>query len=858
MKQARAKKKGIPRLKTSITSTVTEGALRTSLRRIAQTDAPVFDHSVPLMWLTRNQPKQTGVNPRIHQVEDHACLSPFILHLERLPSPQEFLSKQESASVLLNFLRAETTLFPQTESSANDLALASHEVAAQLAEDTTWTPAIKTAEAILAKLDLPEVEDEAEADIVHVEHAGFVLEETQAKPRAPREPFWASWSFPSFPPLSPDWHRALGAFVLLSFAFVLPLHAMTLVGGLQDTRSAVTSASVEALAHLKEATEAVAAQDPDRAHLSFRRAAEGFGAAQHSVDALGASVSFVLSAVSKTSRPLRASTRLIAAGEALAQAGSRLSDGYAAVQHSVSAPTARLVLLNDYASSALPFLEEAHRALADVQERDVPAPQQEQFHTLQHRLPLVISIVRKFLSFSDALHEILGGNGMRRYLVIFQNNTEMRATGGFMGSFAEMTVRDGKIVDMRIPGGGTYDLRGSLREYIAAPDPLRLLSARWEFQDANWFPDFPTSARSILSFYQKAGEPTVDGIVSVNASYVADLLSLLGDIAMPAYGRTMNKENFIPSIQKIVELEYDKTKNRPKAFIGDLAPKLLDRATAMSGSDFLGLLEQINQGLARKDIQLYFTDNALEKTMVDLGWSGGVKWTDGDYFMLVDTNLGGGKTDQVIKENIDMLSNIASDGSVTNTVTLTRMHTGNADDLFTGKNNVDYVRVYVPKGSQLLRASGFMPPAPDLFELPEEGWKIDDETLYADQTRSKDAESGTDIYEESGKTVFGNWLQTKPGSRSSITFTYRLPFKILPPSSGSLAQLAKKISGMPATAHETLTVQKQSGILDRTTRVRIELPDAFEPLWSTDNPSHLVFDNEQDGFFAALLELRAR
>jgi hypothetical protein len=461
--------------------------------------------------------------------------------------------------------------------------------------------------------------------------------------------------------------------------------------------------------------------------------------------------------------------------------------------------------------------------------------------------------MQEFTEFSDMAATVLGGDGAMRYLVLFQNNTELRATGGFLGSFAEIDVKDGVITKMDVPGGGSYDLQGSLKDYLVAPEPLRLLSARWEFQDANWFPDFPTTARQASDMYIAAGGPTVDGVIAINATYVSDLLALVGPIDMPEYGRTISDDNFLEETQKIVELEYDRNVNKPKAFIGDLAPRVLKRLMDGTPQDFFAVLDHVNRGLSSRDIQLYFQDDTLERRVLDLGWGGELKQTTGDYLMVVDTNLGGGKTDGVIEEQVDVLVKADDIGHLINTVTVSRTHHGEPGTLFTGANNVNYLRLYVPKGSELIASDGFNPPDVGLFELPEPTWLEDDDLLFSIESTTIDPLSGTTVYEEAGKTVFGNWIQTRPGTTSTVTFTYRLPFTLarFSETPNALARL-KNAFGMTETEAYTLTLQKQSGVTKRNTQITFQLPAKWSTLWRS-NETKPSFDNSTDHLFAALI-----
>lgn len=671
--------------------------------------------------------------------------------------------------------------------------------------------------------------------------------------RSPEER--VAWSLPSLQFLPAQWPRAIGGFVLASFLFVLPLHAMQFVSSLKATKTGLESASQTALSQLQAGADAVLVRDASAASTSFDKAGSAFSRAKQSVNDLGAATSLLLSAIPATGKTYRTGTALIEAGQSLSSAGERIAQGVLAAQGELSpTPTSRLKILTTYVSSAQPELINAAALIATVDANDVPEAQRATFAQLADKLPKLVGSVDEFLSFADMAGTILGGNGSKRYLVVFQNNTEIRATGGFMGSFAELQMDNGVMTKMDVPGGGTYDLQGSQKTNLVAPEPLALLNARWEFQDANWFPDFPATARQIMQFYGDAGGGTVDGVIAVNATYVQDFLSLLGPIDMPEYGRTIDSENFLLETQKIVETEYDRTENRPKAFIGDLAPKLIERVMDGSSQDFFSILDRVDAGLRSRDVQIYFTDGELERKVRDLGWGGEMKQVAGDYLMLVDTNLGGGKTDGVISETSRVSVAIDENGGIIDTVTVTRTHNGSVTDEFSGANNVDYVRLYVPQGATLLSASGFTIPDPSLFAVAPGDWQIDDDLLYPMDSLSQDPVSKTAVYQEFGKTVFGNWVQTKPGSSSTFTFSYRLPFSIAVTQDDSLAAAARRAIGMPTTESYSFTLQKQSGVADRTTTVSVRVPSTLKTAWASQDLASATFGNAADAFLGALFE----
>ncbi len=897
----------------SITAKLEDNRLKRTIarRKRARQVTHLFDHAVPSSLLFRGVfPGQNRRSLDINVSEQHQ-LSPYVIHLkEPLPNPEEILVMEEMKPIRLNLLVPESHLrriedIRPDRSTTDDLRLNSSDLQGQLNEDWSpslprlrWTlpsfsfPSLKRSkngtwisqpafdpisldtlnppeapEDLLHYFDLPEFDEQAGEETTTSEllldSIEDALEDSQEHEKAPKAArfHWPKRSFPKFSmptffEFAPGWHRALGAFILLSFMFTLPIHAMNVVNNLRDAKHNIETSGQQALGDLEAGANAVLIRDGASAANSFSRAATQFSNALEDIEHLGAGTSFLLSTLPVTQSSYKSGSHLIEAGEAISKAGQRLSEGFIALSNELNpTPTSRMKLLSTYANSALPHLRAAMEHLEKVKPSTLPEDQRDMLVDIQNQLPILIGSIEQFVEFSDMLRIILGDEGTKRYLLLFQNNTELRPTGGFLGSFAELSITDGVITNMSIPGGGTYDLQGNLSTYTIAPKPLQLLKARWEFQDANWFADFPTSARQALQFYYDAGGPTMDGVVAVNATYVADLLDLLGPIEMPEYNRTINAENFVFETQKIVELEYDKQENRPKEFIGDLAPKMLDRIMEKSEQDFLSIVDRINKGLSERDIQLYFTNEDLQRQITTLGWAGEVKWTDGDYLMVIDTNLGGGKTDGVIEQNVDVVVNIDEQGQITNTVTVTRTHHGIRGSTFSGVNNVDYLRLYVPKGSELLNADGFSIPDESLFEYPLDGWTVDDDLLYIADTEKVDPASGTNISVESGKTVFGNWVQTKPGTQSVATFTYRLPFTIETlEDADNFLNRVKGFVGIPSTEEYRLTIQKQSGVLDRSTHVTVHYPDSLVPLWSTHDLNNAYVTNATDAFFAVLFE----
>jgi len=165
----------------------------------------------------------------------------------------------------------------------------------------------------------------------------------------------------------------------------------------------------------------------------------------------------------------------------------------------------------------------------------------------------------------------------------------------------------------------------------------------------------------------------------------------------------------------------------------------------------------------------------------------------------VDTNIAGGKTDGVVAEDVHLETSFESDGSLVDTVTISRTDNGTPGDQFTGLKNIDYVRVYAPPGSELLSAEGFERPADGYFQKPDSSLQAS-ALLTATEGNVSIGTGDTDITEESGLAVFGNWMQIEPGGDASRQ-------DILPPAvpshrlpDGALNRLGE-VPGRPRRLH---------------------------------------------------------
>lgn len=802
-----------------------------------------FDDALPRA-LKSTAPK-TNRNVTVHKEHAQTVASPYIIHLgsERnsLTSPEETISALEEQIKAQQALYLEDSELSEEEADTENLSINFQDLAAQLQEEDRPVHVVPSIEKVTT------VATTAPTPVDHsIPTLSEIVEvETTTEPSGKTTTKYTRLSFQK------KKMKAVAAFSALSVALILPFHALTNFTDITSAQGTILASSESGLDHILRGGNSLSSQEFDLAESNFSRAGEQFSSARAELQNMNTLISGLVSIVPETEKARSSAKNLLIAGEQFAYAGEAFTA--AAADTAASSPnlSLKLSILSAHLTNALPHLEEATRAMDKVHLDSLPEDKREDIAELQAKAPAILASVQEFIGFSETLQIILGEQQSMRYLVVFQNTAELRATGGFMGSLAEVDLERGEVMNIHVPGGGTYDVQGQLTEHVAAPDPLQLINPRWELQDSNWSPDFSQAAQKMSWFYENAGGPTVDGVIAINSTVLPKLLTITGPITLEERGLTLSADNVLFELQKAKT----DTPDQPKSLIAELTPALFDTLGNLEMQDLLLAADLLGSSLNQKDVQLYFKNNALQSQMIQLGWAGVQKQVEGDYLMVVDSNIGGGKTDTIIDQDVHLDVAIQENGQIINTLTITKTHNGIASTELDGLNNVDYLRVYVPKGSTLLHADGFTPPPASLFETSATPLKQDEDLLLAISNESKDPGSQTDIWNESGKTVFGNWVQTGPGKTSTITLTYALPFMIDELNEPNSAfEAAKAKLGFKNLTNYSLFVQKQSGADKRTTSASIHLPSSLKTVWSTADTSSVEFSGETDDSFNLLME----
>lgn len=358
----------------------------------------------------------------------------------------------------------------------------------------------------------------------------------------------------------------------------------------------------------------------------------------------------------------------------------------------------------------------------------------------------------------DVVPRLLGFTNPITYLVLFENNTELRPGGGFIGSYAVVQIDKGKMNILAIDGTENLDRSAPTDWLPVAPAPItnNLKTSRWYFRDSNWSPDFAVDAQKAVELYKGekgVGAENINVVVAITPTVIEEILMLVGPITIQ--GTEFKAENVTEKLEYEVEYAFDKKgvdfKDRKqvlKPFMLELISRL-EKNVFFNFNNYLNIFSSLS---AQKQIMFYSFEPQIQKLVSQKGWNGEVASTTGDYLLWVDANLAALKTDYAIKRTLNYFLEKQTDGRLLAVASMNYVHTGKFDWRTTRYRT--YARIFVPLGSELVSTTGAM---------------------KSDRTT---APGIIDQGQELEKQWFGTFIAIEPGQTKSLVFKYYLPLSI--------------------------------------------------------------------------------
>ncbi|MBI1856460.1 MAG: DUF4012 domain-containing protein, partial [Chloroflexi bacterium] len=428
-----------------------------------------------------------------------------------------------------------------------------------------------------------------------------------------------------------------------------------------------------------------------------------------------------------------------------------------------------------------------------------------------------------------------GSEGPKTYLLLVQNEDELRPSGGFITAVGKLVLDQGRIVDLSFEDSGELD--NWSMPYPVAPWQLsQYMNSRvLLLRDANWFPDFPTSALYVEQLYAYTHQNSVNGIVAFDQRLLIMLLGTLGPLNVDGVSYPITADNVVAYMRSAKSPPSGES--RPanwtrKAFIGSLANAILNRVLRGSLAEWRSVSAALLQALQQRHLLLQMDDQDMKAVIERRDWNGAVQSGQGDFLLVMDSNIGFNKTNAVVATSlvydVDLTDLSAPVG------TLFVSHTNNAnpnvpciqwsqEGQIVGEASYpidrcywDYMRVYVPQGARLLSSTPQSVPA---------SWTILNQSVPPRVDKLEEGLPGLDS--------FGTLLVVPGGQTVNVSLRFALPVKRI--------LLQSKDQGFIYQ----LNFKKQPGTLAIPLTLRAHLPanavlSSASPNWIVDGANIMI------------------
>jgi hypothetical protein len=206
---------------------------------------------------------------------------------------------------------------------------------------------------------------------------------------------------------------------------------------------------------------------------------------------------------------------------------------------------------------------------------------------------------------AQVMPSMLGADGPRQYLLIFQNNAEIRAGGGLPGSAALVTAVDGRIELTRQVAGNSFGMTDEpVLPLTDAEDEIWNRQLGTYFLDANFTPDFPRSAELWEARWEQEYEP-VDGVLAIDPVTLSYVLGAVGPVDVPG-GPTLTEDNLVDELLHEVYLRYDNPADQDLYF-NAVAARTFGVISGGAG-DPRGLVGALARGVSEGRVKLHSFD----------------------------------------------------------------------------------------------------------------------------------------------------------------------------------------------------------------------------------------------------------
>jgi hypothetical protein len=408
---------------------------------------------------------------------------------------------------------------------------------------------------------------------------------------------------------------------------------------------------------------------------------------------------------------------------------------------------------------------------------------------------------------TSLLPDMLASTGEKKYLLLFQNNMELRPGGGFIGSYGVLPIEKGKIGEVTIHD--VYDADGQLKGHVEPPYGLRRFGGikHWYLRDSNFHVDSEENGKKAMYFYELETSDKVDGVIAIDTEVLKGLVREFGPFDLQQYNRTVNEENIVMMTQEESQDNFFPGSTQKKEFLSTLHKELRKRIQQEGGLAYAKVAKIMINAFTKKHALVVLKDDGSQKVLAASDVSGKLpssKNENGiinDFLLVSEANIGGTKGNMYLKREITRNIKLG-EKNIEHEVKITYQNTSKNDSKYGGEYN-GFIQLVVPANATIT------------------SFKRDDKELNI-----VSAVTDPEIYEEKG-------FQQKEGIEITTESTnekviYGFPVTI-PTEAGQVITLKYLVSvDFLPRIFKTQSI-KQPGTLSDPHVIRIYYPDGKRP-----------------------------
>lgn len=415
------------------------------------------------------------------------------------------------------------------------------------------------------------------------------------------------------------------------------------------------------------------------------------------------------------------------------------------------------------------------------------------------------------LNVLSAVPQIMGDNGKKIYLILFENNAELRPGGGFIGSYALVSFNDGNLKSFKV--NDVYNADGLLKGHIEPPFALRryLPTAHLYLRDSNFDPDFTIDAYEAAFIFKQETGISVNGVFAINETAIENILKATGPIYLPSYNLSVDASNFFITTEKASEKNFFPGSSQKKSFLENFFRGLTEKVLN-SKLSFYNLLISIFNNIKDKDIlfafsnanlQNLFSVNNLSSVLSPVGLED--EQTINDFVGVSEANLGVNKANYFVKRSMEYNFKINNNASISGMLTI---NLANNSSAWPGGDYKNYVRFILPNDALLIgvKINGInenIVPA------------ITDATVYEKKSFVPPSGLEVDKQMEGDKVLYGFLTVIPKAQKQNIVISY---------------VLNQKIDLTSPVINYSLYFYKQPGVSNFPLVLKISFPSSYDPL----------------------------